>query len=90
MKVRTKKLAVLHQLSQEADTISLEMLLQKLGPDYAERSVRRWLAELVKEGLVEKIGKKRGTHYKVLQREERDVGHTGSCFGSRSEKYSNR
>ncbi len=86
MKVRTKKLAVLHQLSQEADTISLEMLLQKLGPDYAERSVRRWLAELVKEGLVEKIGKKRGTHYKVLQREERDVGHTGSCFGSRSEK----
>lgn len=86
MKVRTKKLAVLHQLSQEADTISLERLLQKLGQDYAERSVRRWLAELVKEGLVEKIGKKRATHYKVLQREDREVGHTGNCFGSRSEK----
>ncbi|WP_213156110.1 hypothetical protein [Neochlamydia sp. AcF65] len=40
-----KKLALLQQLSQEVEPISLPLLLEKLGSGYAERSVRRWLSE---------------------------------------------
>lgn len=54
-----KKLFVLHQLSQESDFISLPSLLEKLGSDYSERTVRRWLVDLVHDGFVEKIGQKK-------------------------------
>lgn len=60
---KNKKLSVLHQLSQELEPVSLPDLIEKLGEDFAERSVRRWLTEMVTEGLVKKIGHKRGTKY---------------------------
>jgi len=66
MSVQTKKLAVLHQLSQESEPTSLKELLDKLGGDFAERSVRRWLVEMIKEGLVEKLGEKRSARYRVI------------------------
>jgi len=75
MGLQDKKLAVLHQLGQETQSIGLQRLLANLGTGYAERSVRRWLAELHAEGLVEKIGNKRNTRYKVILR---------SCFGLES------
>ena len=86
MNSKDKKLAVLHQLSQESDPISLLHLLEKLGMGYVERSVRRWLTEMVNDGLVEKIGHKRGTRYQVIHRAKRDIGKTGNCFGSTSIK----
>ncbi|MBF8262392.1 MAG: Fic/DOC family protein [Parachlamydiales bacterium] len=76
-------MAVLHQLSLESDPICLNEILEKLGQGYVERSVRRWLAEMIQEGLVEKIGNKRGTKYRVLQRENRSIA---SCFGPESLK----
>jgi hypothetical protein len=51
MNSKDKKLAALHQLSQESESISLSDLLEKLDSDYVERSVRRWLAEIINEGL---------------------------------------
>ena len=54
-------MAVLHQLNQEPAPIRLQELLEKLGSNYTERSVRRWLAEMIREGLVEKLGNKHGT-----------------------------
>lgn len=86
MKLQAKKMAVLHQLGQEAESVSLEELLAKLGIIYSERSVRRWLAEMIKEGLVEKSGNKRGTRYKIIQRASRHVGTISSCFGLESQK----
>jgi len=77
-----KKMAVLDQLRLEQEAISLKGLLEKLGPEYAERSVRRWLSELVKEGIVEKLGEKRGTKYKVKDH-SRDYT---KCFGDESQK----
>ena len=61
MGYRDKKLSVLHQLSQKAEPISLNQLLEQLGSGYSERSVRRWLGEMIEEGLVEKIGNKKGS-----------------------------
>lgn len=58
-----KKLAVLRQLRLETDPIGLLPLLEKLGDGYAERSVRRWLAE---DSTVEKTGRKRGTRYQLI------------------------
>ena len=87
MVFQDKKLAVLHQLSQEAEPISLPDLLIKLGgDDFVERTVRRWLSELITEGLVERIGQKRGTKYRVIARADREIGKTGNCFGLESLK----
>lgn len=52
--MKNKKLTILHQLSQESTSIGLFELLKKLGGEYPERSVRRWLSEIVAERLVEK------------------------------------
>jgi Fic family protein len=86
MKVRDKKLAVLRHLSQEADPISFHQLFGSLRDDFdfKERSVRRWLNELVQEGLVERSGRKRGAKYKVAQRPGERNTSAGSCFGSDS------
>lgn len=85
MSFQTKKLAVLYILNQETGSISLHELLGKLGNTYTERSVRRWLAEMIKEGLVEKLGDKRGTRYKII-RDSQHVEPTRSCFSSKSKK----
>lgn len=82
MSFQTKKLAVLHQLRQELAPIGLHELLGKLGSNYTERSIRRWLTEMIKEGLVEKLGNKRGTKYKAIQHEN----IIDSCFSSKSKK----
>jgi fido (protein-threonine AMPylation protein) len=86
MRLKEKKLAVLHHLSEEAEPISLNALLNKLGVEYTARSVRRWLAEMVNKGLVEKTGDKRGTKYQVIRREKREAGTMRSCFGVESLK----
>ncbi len=84
MTVEDKKRKVLHQLSQQSEPISLPELLNNLGEGYFERTVRRWLSELVEDGLVAKIGLKRGTKYQVIRRAERLSGKNGGCFSSES------
>jgi Fic family protein len=61
------KLAVFRQLQQETAPIGLKGLLNKLGPPFKERSVRRWLAEMIEEGFVEKTGNRKASRYKALQ-----------------------
>ena len=65
MSDKAKKVAVLEQLKSAGETLGLPELLALLPPDYAERSVRRWLVELVDEGAVIKSGRKRGTRYRA-------------------------
>lgn len=83
MNTTDKKMAVLHQLSQESEPIGLFALLEKLGGAYPERSVRRWLSEMVNEGVIEKSGHKKGTKYQVLKLSRREAS---SCFGLESLK----
>ena len=83
---KDKKLAVLHQLEKESTPITLFALLEKLGSSYIERSVRRWLTEMVKEGVVEKIGEKRGTKYQIKPRVNQEITQVESCFGLESAK----
>jgi len=84
MKPRDKKLAVLRLLSQESTPISLPALLEKLDQDFKERTVRRWLNEMVKEGLVKRTGQKRATVYQVAQRQPENNNQTSSCFATES------
>src|ERR1700733_3904184 len=67
MRSKDKKMAVLHQLSEEPDPISQLDLLRKMGKKYNERSLRRWLAEMVKAGSVEILGRKKATKYQAIQ-----------------------
>lgn len=84
MKLHDKKLIVLRYLSQESTPISLLNLLEKLDYEFNERTVRRWLNKMIKEGLVEKTGVKRGTKYKVIQKNRENHVKTSSCFSSDS------
>lgn len=86
---QNKKIAILHQLSQEAEPISLNELLQKLKDNHAERSVRRWLMQLTQEGLVEKIGSRKSTRYRVIQRSQRQAVVLGQYFSPESEEAIN-
>jgi hypothetical protein len=78
MRFKDKKMAVLHQLSEEAEPISLLDLLRKMGKEYSERSLRRWLAKMVEEKSIEILGRKRATKYQALQ----SKSGMRSCFGS--------
>jgi fido (protein-threonine AMPylation protein) len=68
--MRNKEAALLQQLSQEGVPISLSNLLKKLGKEYAERSVRRWLAKMVADGRIEMLGRKRSTKYQIARKDK--------------------
>ncbi|MBS0616105.1 MAG: Fic family protein [Verrucomicrobia bacterium] len=84
MNLRDKKLIVFHQLSQEDEPLSVNNLLERLGSHYSERSVRRWLAEMVKDNLIEPVGRKKATKYRVLQHTTPLKVGAGLCFSSES------
>lgn len=82
MTQRNKKVAILRQLGQESDPISLPDLMEKLGEGFSSRTVRRWLAELAKEGVIEKLGRKRGTKYAIIQGKYSSNVEVSGCFSS--------
>jgi hypothetical protein len=85
MSLRDNKMAVLRQLGQESEPITLSDLLKKLGNEFKERSLRRWLNQLVQEGAINKTGQKRGTKYHVIGRShELATNDLSSCFSSLS------
>lgn len=84
MRGKDQKKPILYQLSQESESISLPLLLSKLGGGYSERSLRRWLNQMVEEHLIEKSGQKRGTKYRAVGRADPLKNSAASCFGSES------
>ena len=66
----SKKQSVIEALEQQTQPTSLPQLLSVLGPGYAERSVRRWLTELVDSGLVIQTGQKRSTRYLIAEQKD--------------------
>lgn len=66
MRKKQRDTILLGLMRKHATPITLKALLAQLGEGYSERSLRRWLAEMVQEGLVEKIGEKRATTYQPL------------------------
>lgn len=66
MSDKSKEMAVLSILRQKDQAWSLSELLQALGPEFPERTVRRWLSKLAQEGLVETQGAKKGTRYRAI------------------------
>jgi fido (protein-threonine AMPylation protein) len=86
MSLRDNKLIILRLLGQENEPISLADLLPKLDGKFKERSVRRWLSELIQDGSIQKIGQKKGTKYLVNGRKEQSQQNNGHCFSSASLK----
>ena len=58
---------ILTALQELGGPASLPEILERLPADFAERSVRRWLAQLVEQGRVQKGGRKRGTRYQLAE-----------------------
>ncbi len=57
---------VLNTLASLPQPASLPDILAHLPEGFAERSVRRWLAQLSEQGQVLKTGRKRGTRYQLV------------------------
>ncbi len=81
MEFTDEKLAVLRQLKAIKEANTKELLI-KLGPKFKERSVRRWLSEMVQEGVIERIGNRRASRYRAIQTPE--AGEFNRCFSPRS------
>lgn len=84
MGLKDKKLAVFEALRKEKGLIDVPGLVAKLGREFATRTVRRYLAELIQEGLVERLGNKRSSRYRAIQRE--GIRETVFCFSEASQK----
>jgi Fic family protein len=78
-----EKTQVLSLLKQQGQPVALSVLLEKAGSAYNERTLRRWLAEWVVLGLVQKSGQKRGTVYWAADAEQ---AHQTGYFSFQSEK----
>lgn len=50
-------------LRQQKNPIDAPEIVRRLGEAYSERSVRRWLKDMVEEGTISKYGAKRATKY---------------------------
>jgi len=61
------KTSVFTALNQQENPVSLAELLNILGANYSERTVRRWLAEWIQKGIVLKKGNKRATRYLAIK-----------------------
>lgn len=84
MKPRDRKLAILRQLGQESEPITLSELVDKLRLDYTNRTVRRWLNELANEGLVQKFGHTKGAKYIASKVQASFQEKVSSCFATES------
>lgn len=84
MKSRDRKLAILRQLSLEAEPITLSELIGKLQADYTDRTMRRWLSQLIEEGLAKKSGYTRNAKYLAIKGKSNTL--VSCCFGSESLK----
>ncbi len=90
MKPRDRKLLILRQLGQEAEPVTLAQLSEKLGLDLTSRTIRRWLNQLMAEGLVQKSGHTKAAKYMAVRApgrhgEEGDKTEVfSSCFSTNS------
>lgn len=60
-------MAVIEVLRQKQQACSLAELMQDLGTNFSERTVRRWLSLFAQEGVVEISGIKKATRYRAIQ-----------------------
>ncbi|PCI93535.1 hypothetical protein COB11_05125 [Candidatus Aerophobetes bacterium] len=65
MRSEEKKLILLRFLGEEPVDLSLPCILNRLGPDFKERTVRRWLSKMAGDGIVDKSGVNRGAKYRL-------------------------
>lgn len=84
MTPRDRKLAFLRHLSQESEPLALVEILEKMHLNYTDRTIRRWLKELIEEGLVRKSGRTRDAKYIAVKSHGEIPNQVSSCFGSQS------
>ncbi len=75
-----RKMAVRSALQRHGGQVNLPALIVLLENKFPERSVRRWLHELIEEGLIGKIGQKKGTRYQAIPFDEVAKASFGSLF----------
>ncbi len=67
MNQKAKKLSLLTQLKNAQSPLSLPELVTLTANSIPERTLRRWLASWVEQGVIERTGQKRGTKYQLIE-----------------------
>lgn len=89
MATQEKKARILELLKQQQQPLSLPKLIQALGSDYSERSLRRWLNQMAEENLILKTGHKRGTRYQAVDTAKKilpSIDRQASLFSHSSQR----
>lgn len=73
---------IMDALKRQASPISMGELLEILGTSFAERSVRRWLKELVTQGYVTKTGSMSKARYQATGARETDELFSAEALAS--------
>lgn len=84
MTPRDRKLTLLRLLGEESEPVSLSLLTHKLNYTATDRTVRRWMYELIEEGLVKKSGHTKDAKYVVIKQKGEVLDSISSCFSSKS------
>ncbi len=83
MNANNVKMALFRTLLEMEVPLSIHELINQLHEKTAERSVRRWLDELVQAKLIEKTGQKRSTRY-FIPIQTRFAEEIDRCFSDTS------
>jgi fido (protein-threonine AMPylation protein) len=86
MKFHSKKQQVLLELSRSLEPVTLKELLEHLGSEYSERTLRRYLFAMIREGIIIKEGETKNARYSVIQKKDRQIDTISSCFKPHSKK----
>jgi hypothetical protein len=79
MSVKSRKLDVFQILNVASEPLSLKELLKKLGEKKSERTLRCYLAEMIQQGFVERLGNRKSTKYKMTS-SRLGAAYSGSSF----------
>lgn len=79
-------LAALKKLKADKKSVQLLEVMPILGDQFSERSVRRWMQELVFTGLVERTGQKSGTRYQLIFKDKATLNENKFSFSTQSQK----
>jgi Fic family protein len=82
MATQNKLDAIVNALKAQASPISMGELIAILGPTFKERSVRRWLKELVDQGYLTKTGSMSAARYQAISARVTDELFSADAWAS--------
>jgi len=86
MSTSAKKIAALSLLRKSPDALTLAELSLLLAHSIPDRTLRRWLANWVESGVLQRIGQKRGTRYQFIS-DKNYIAQNKATYSSKKQPH---